>query len=139
MNPEYLPNKKLIGSLQNQLVRKPSTLPHSSNGYLSGYGPNGQCLSEMERYSDYSQRTNRSSYKSSTVNGNSSSSNNTNNNLINTNHNHHHHNHTHGHHHHSHHSHQPLSANTSSNSTTNINSSPNSNHRSSVLNPYNNF
>ncbi|XP_027195081.1 LHFPL tetraspan subfamily member 3 protein-like [Dermatophagoides pteronyssinus] len=106
MNPEYLPNKKLIGSLQNQMISKSLHGSLSSNGLSPGYGPLGSLnhhhhhnihphhhnenhhpnphsnhhLNEMERYSDYSQRTNRSSYKSSTA-------------IANLHHHHHHHPH----------------------------------------------
>ncbi|KAH9511892.1 LHFPL tetraspan sub member 5 protein [Dermatophagoides farinae] len=172
MNPEYLPNKKLIGSLQNQMISKSLHGSLSSNGMPPGYGPLGPInhsashhhhhhhhnhhanqnphphpnphsqshhhLNEMERYSEYSQRTNRSSYKSSTA--------------ITSNLNHHHHNH---HHHHvtpqqsQHQSqqslHQSLSGQQQQHQTTPTATSSvsgtTSHHSSSsmAINPYNNF
>lgn len=55
MNQDYLPNKKLIASMQP---------PHLPTKHMNppGYMSN---LNEMERYSEYSQRTTHSSYKSS--------------------------------------------------------------------------
>ena len=65
-NQEYLSNKKLIANMQPQL---PSNKHLNGNaGYLAPYSqahpPIGPTLTDVEGYSEYSQRT-RSSYKSS--------------------------------------------------------------------------
>ena len=74
MNQEYISSKKLIANMQPQLSGKQHLGGPVS--YLSPYGQANPPLNDVERFSEYSQRTTRSTYKSSGAGSNHNSTSN---------------------------------------------------------------